>query len=94
MQVDDLKFESAATSSQMAAGGALLERIREFLSQLTIPLPERNEFLRIVAEAYDLYVAPVDIPGVPNIIEPWVDSALKAILLQQAAAIYDMLAKS
>ena len=92
MQVDDLKFDSIS-SNQIATGGALLERIKEFLSGLTIPLPPRDEFLRIVGEAYDIYVAPVDIPGVPNMLEPWVDSALKAILLQQAAGIYDMLAK-
>ncbi len=92
MLVDDLRFDSALSKNQVQAGGMLLEKIREFLSTLKIALPPKNEFMKIVGDAYDLYVAPIDIPGVPNLVEPWVDNALKAILLQQASRLYDQFA--
>lgn len=78
--------------NQLRAGGALLDRIREWLNGLDIALPPKPEFLRIVGEAYDKYVAPIDIPGVPNLVEPWVDSALKAIVMNQASRLYDAIA--
>jgi hypothetical protein len=93
MVIEDLKVElQASKSNQVLAGGVFLERIKEFLSTLKIPLPPKNEFLKIVGDAYDTYIAPIDIPGVPNMIEPWVDNALKAIILQQASRLYDQFA--
>ena len=78
--------------NQVRAGGALLDKIREWLRGLDIALPPKDEFLKTVGEAYDTYVKPIDIPGVPNIVEPWVDSALKAIVLTQAGKLYDSFA--
>lgn len=89
MQVSSFELSSSFGSNQVAAGGALIDRIKEVLSSLTIPLPPKDEFQRMVADAYDKYVAPIDIPGIPNLVEPWVDSALKSIVLQQASRIYD-----
>jgi hypothetical protein len=78
--------------NQMRAGGALIDKIREWLRGLDIALPPKDEFLQIVGDAYDTYVKPIDIPGVPNIVEPWVDSALRAIVLTQASKLYDSFA--
>jgi len=78
--------------NQLRAGGALLDKIREWIKSLDIALPPKDEFLKTVAAAYDQYVAPIDIPGVPNVVEPWVDSALKAIVLRQASSLYDKFA--
>lgn len=78
--------------NQLRAGGALLDKLREWLNGLDIALPPKPEFLRIVGEAYDSYVATIDIPGVPNLVEPWVDSALKAIVMQQSSRLYDSIA--
>ncbi len=89
MQASSFELDGSFGRNQVAAGGALIDRIRDALSSLTTSLPPKDEFLRIVAEAYDKYVAPIDIPGVPNLVEPWVDSALKAIVLQQVSRIYD-----
>lgn len=78
--------------NQVRAGGALLDKIREWLKSVSGALPPKDEFLKFVGAAYDTYVAPIDIPGVPNMVEPWVDSALKAIVLQQAGRLYDRIA--
>ena len=78
--------------NQVAAAGALLDRLRELLGGSSLPLPSRDQVLQMVGGAYDKYVAPLDLPGVPNFIEPWVDSALRAVVLQMAGRIYDQLA--
>jgi hypothetical protein len=79
-------------NNQVRAGGALLDKIRDWLKSISGALPQKEEFLKIVGQAYDQYVAPLDLPGVPNLVEPWVDSALKAIVLQQASRLYDRIA--
>lgn len=89
MQASSLYFGNSFGNNQVAAGGALIDRIKDVLSSISIPLPPKADFLKTVAEAYDTYVAPIDIPGIPNMVEPWVDSALKSIVLQQASRIYD-----
>lgn len=94
--MDELVVGSLAPSveheNQLAAAGALLDKLKEALSQLNIPLPPKDQVLAMVSEAYDAYVAPIDLPGVPNIVEPWVDSAIKAVVLQMAGRIYDKVA--
>lgn len=92
-----LSVESLSVSEtgggQMAAAGSLIERLRDFLGAARVSLPPKEEFLKIVEEAYTTYVAPIDIPGVPNIVvEPWVDKMILAVLLQQASALYDAFA--
>lgn len=79
--------------NQLAAGGALIDKIRDVLSTLSIALPPKEDFLAQVGNAYDAYVKPIDLPYVPNFVEPWVDSVLKGVVLQQASGIYDQLAR-
>ncbi|AMV31291.1 hypothetical protein VN12_04185 [Pirellula sp. SH-Sr6A] len=90
MQANSFALDSSDfKGNQVAAGGALLDKIREVLSSLSISLPPKSDFLKMVDDAYETYVRPIDIPGIPNMVEPWVDSALKSIVLQQASRIYD-----
>lgn len=86
---DTFALDAEGCGSQLAAAGSLLEKVKKFLEQTRVSLPPKDQFLKIVADAYDTYVAPIDIPGVPNIVEPWVDNALRAIVLQQSSMIYD-----
>lgn len=93
MSVPMLAIDSSEHgNNQVRAGGALLDKIRDFLKSISGALPPKEDFLKVVSQAYDTYVAPIDIPGVPNLVEPWVDSALKAIVLQQAGRLYDKIA--
>jgi hypothetical protein len=79
-------------SNQISAGGALLDQVLEFLKGLNVSLPDKDTFLKMVGEAYDVYVAPIDMPGIPNWIEPAVDRTLRGIILTQAGKIYDKFA--
>lgn len=92
MPVNTFALHGNFNGNQVAAAGALVERFREWIRGLDIALPPKADLLKQVAEAYDAYVAPIDIPGVPNLVEPWLDSALKAIVLQQVSRIYDNIA--
>ncbi len=95
MKVEDFQPAMAGPLSvnQLTQAGALIERLKEIL-RTSIQLPPKQEVLKIVADAYDTYVAPLDIPGVPEILEPWADSTLKAIVLASAGQIYDKIAAS
>ena len=89
--VEKLNPGVAGDNNQVAAGGRLLDLVKDLLAQLGDSLPPKDEFLKIVADAYDNYVAPIDIPQIPNVIEAWVDQMLKAVILKQAERIYDNL---
>ena len=92
MPVNTFALHSTYNGNQVAAGADLIEKVREWIRGLNMPLPTKADLLKQVAEAYDAYVAPIDIPGVPYLVEPWLDSALKAIVLQQVSRIYDSFA--
>lgn len=63
-------------------------KVKEFLRD-TIELPSKEVFLAAVGSAYDKHIAPIDLPGVNNLMEPWVDQALKAVLLRSVSGMHD-----
>lgn len=68
--------------------GDLLERliviVKQLISQLDLRnlTPEQKQaILTAIEVGYKTYIAPLDIPYVPNIVEPWLDEiVLKALL--------------
>lgn len=65
---------------------ALLNRL-DFLRGFLANLDEQTT-IELIAKLYDQYIAPLDIPGVPNlIIEPQLDAAIKSVVLKLAEAI-------
>lgn len=70
---------------------SLLDSIRAQLQALIDGLPSKDVVLKKASEAFDQYIAPLDIPGVPNIVEPVVDKMLKEMFLQLVSALYDQL---
>lgn len=65
---------------------ALLNRL-DFLRGFLANLDEQTT-IELIAKLYDQYIAPLDIPGVPNlIIEPQLDAAIKSVVLNLAEAI-------
>lgn len=93
MTIESFRLEDKDYSgNQVAAAGDLIERIREFLKSLGGSLPAKQDFLKIVREAYEKYVAPIDLPGVPNLFEPTVDRLLGEVVVQMASRLYDYFA--
>lgn len=65
---------------------ALLSRL-DFLRELLVNLDEQAT-LDLIGKLYDQYIAPLDIPGVPNlIIEPQIDAAIKSVVLKLVESI-------
>jgi hypothetical protein len=50
------------------------------LIRQTVQTLDQEEIKAFVLEQYDKYVAPYDLPYIPNLIEPRVDAALRAAL--------------
>ena len=92
ISVSDLAVFQGFDGNQFAASGKLLDRLKELLSGIVGPMPSRESVLEAVGQAYDAFVAPIDIPGVPNLIEPRIDAMLRVAVLVAAGKIYDSLA--
>lgn len=66
----------------------LLQRL-DFLKAIVANL-DKEQVLELVSKLYDDYIAPFDIPGIPNlIIEPQIDAALKGLVLAIVAQVID-----
>lgn len=66
----------------------LIGRIKEQLLSLDL-LPSKDVVLAACSKAFDDYVAPFDIPLIPNFIEPYVDAQLKSVFMATADRLYD-----
>lgn len=95
----EFTFDAQVSHDIMAGAGygilrvtdRLLDEIRRQLQKQVGSLPAKQVVLDAAAKAYDRYIAPLDIPGVPVLVEPWVDNMLKSIFLRLVAAAYDQL---
>lgn len=66
----------------------LLQRL-DFLRALIAGL-DKEAVLDLINKLYDEYIAPLDIPGVPNfIVEPQIDAAIKAVVLAIVSQVID-----
>lgn len=83
------KDAEAGRVSQFGATDKLLDVIKH---QLAGVLPAKDLVLKAAGDAYDKYVAPIDIPFVPNLIEPMVDAQLRSLFLGAVGRMYDALA--
>lgn len=68
--------------------GDLLERLITIVKDLVSQLGLRNltdeqkqAILKAIEAGYRTYIAPLDIPYVPNIVEPWLDEVVLQALL-------------
>jgi hypothetical protein len=50
--------------------------IRKAIEMIKIDPDKLEEIIAAAKTAYDTYIAPIDIPGIPNIIEPVIDALL------------------
>ncbi len=97
MQAVDLTLAHNFSGNHLSAQGAILDRLRDRLRELvadSITLPTKEQVLKIAGDAYDRYVAPIDIPGVPNFVEPEFDLMAKALFLRAVSAVYDSITRA
>lgn len=77
--------------NEMLAGGVLLDELRKLLSEIS--LPPKNDVLEALGRVYDELVAPLDIPAIPDRLEPWLDGVLRSGAMLLAGRIYDRLSQ-
>ncbi len=82
-----------ASGNPFEIQGRLLDLIRDKLLPM-VTLPSRDEVLAAAAEAFDKYIAAIDIPYIPNVFEPMFDQAMKQVFLQVVGRAYDAIAKA
>lgn len=76
------RLQSLASSSKGNQAAALAEVIR-FLQAIVGEKVQvdKEQVLLIVGRLYDQYIAPLDIPGVPDLLEPRLDSMIKGFFI-------------
>lgn len=79
---------AAAPKSAELRAGIIDDFIREPIDDL-IDSIGLEPFIAQVNMLYDQYVAPLDIPWVPNIVEPAVDQAVKSFLGHVIRKLHD-----
>lgn len=84
-------WTEAAGGNPFRLTGQLAEQIKQKLLS-AIELPPREKVLAEAAAAYEKYVAPLDIPFVPNLVEPLVDARLQALFVESVGRMYDAIA--
>ena len=73
---------------------AFLDKIKSVVFSFKYELPPRDEFLKLVKEGYDKFIAPIDMPYVPNVLaEPWLDKVVGEWVVFRAGILYDQLSQ-
>ena len=68
-------------------GKWFMERVQEAINNSDLSKVSKEDFLKMIGEAYDKFVLPIDLPGPDAILDP----LLKSIILNQASRLYDKL---
>jgi len=90
------EFQAEVRDMPVSAGPrlvAILDYIRETLDGVTDEIGIEAVIAQF-NELYDTFVAPVDIPFVPNLVEPLVDAQIKKVLAQLIRGFHDMIHKN
>lgn len=66
-------------------GEWFMERVQEAIKNSDLSKVSKADFLKLVSDAYDKFVEPIDLPG-PDVV---LDPLLKSIVLNQASRLYD-----
>jgi hypothetical protein len=72
--------------------GRFLDLFGGWLDDLRDKLPPKDVVLAVASAAYDRVVVFVDIPGVPELAEQYLEKMLKPIAMAWVEAAYDRLA--
>lgn len=75
------RLQVLATKKGVSQTTAIAEVLR-FLSTMTGKADmDKQEVLSIIGRLYDQYIAPLDIPGVPDLFESKIDSLIKSYVI-------------
>lgn len=85
------RCEAAAAAGSHIGIRELLAWAWDLAKSLVVNL-DRIEVKGVILEAYDKYVAPYDLPYIPNLLEPSVDRAIRAAIEAGIDKIFDALA--
>ena len=77
--------QAAPSTSVFKIGEWFMERVKEAINNSDLSKVSKADFLKLVSDAYDKFVEPIDLPG-PDVI---IDPLLKSIVLNQASRLYD-----
>jgi hypothetical protein len=79
-------YEGVVTANGLV--DRLIRRVKDQLSVIDI-MPSKEVVLAAASKAFDDYVAPFDIPLVPNFMEPYIDAHLKSVFMSTVDRLYD-----
>lgn len=85
-------WTAAAEGNPFRITGQLLEQLKSKLTS-AIQLPPRDVVINAAGAAFDQYVAPIDVPFVPNLVEPLFDAMLRKVFLDSVGRVYDAITK-
>lgn len=95
-EYDEIKINAVSVSipefDPFKPGSAFMGIIRRALEALKDELPPKDEVLDRVGRFYDQYVAPIDLPGIPNFgPEQIADKVGRALAIAATGQLYDWL---
>jgi hypothetical protein len=82
---------SGARSAELTTKFGLVERLIEALAGMRgmIAALDKAEVIKLLGDLYDNWIAPLDLPGIPNLVEPQIDKMLRNVLLAIVERIID-----
>jgi len=75
----------------IAIVGEVLHASAVAAGSLTDPVAGKEDLIQAAEAVYDDFVAPIDLVGVPNIIEPFVDKWLREIIRPGLSRLVDQI---
>lgn len=88
-----IESQPAGIRQPQTLAGPIVEFFVPQLDQLIHQLGGIDMFIDTAQKAYDQYVTPIDLPGIPNLIEPAVDAAARHAIGVILRAIHDRIHK-
>lgn len=67
-------------SAEAITFDSLLDAVAEVLKDGKIDAADKPIVVKLAEEAFESYVRPFDIPGIPNLLENYVDDILKGLI--------------
>lgn len=82
---------SGARSAELTTKFGLVERLIEALAGMRgmIAALDKEQVLQLLGDLYDNWIAPLDLPGIPNLVEPQIDKILKNVLMAIVERVID-----
>jgi len=84
-QFEVVKANPTVFTSIWKLAELFLQQVQEAMKNSDLSKVSKTEFLKLVGDAYDKYILPLDLPGPDSILDP----LLESLILSQASKLYD-----